>query len=85
MLIKLSNEGLGMTLLPYMHTLDIKEVEKGNLRYFSEPHPAREVSIIHNKSELKIQIIDALHEVISNVIRGAIAFQNVKIISPLAK
>ncbi len=85
MLIKLSNEGLGMTLLPYMHTLDIKEVEKENLRYFSEPHPAREVSIIHNKSELKIQIIDALHEVISNVIRGAIAFQNVKIISPLAK
>lgn len=84
MLIKLSNEGLGMTLLPYMHTLDIKENEKQNLRYFNEPHPAREVSIIHNKSDLKIQIIDALHNVISSVVRSAIAFQNVQIISPLA-
>src|SRR5690606_24248896 len=27
-LIKLSNEGLGMTLLPYLHTLDIKDSEK---------------------------------------------------------
>ncbi|AXT19574.1 LysR family transcriptional regulator [Flavobacteriaceae bacterium AU392] len=85
MLIKLSNEGLGMTLLPYMHTLDIKENEKKNLHHFNEPHPAREISIIYNKSELKIQIIEALHEVISGIIRGAIAFQNVNIISPLQK
>lgn len=27
MLVKLSNEGLGMTLLPYLHTMDIKESE----------------------------------------------------------
>jgi LysR family transcriptional regulator, hydrogen peroxide-inducible genes activator len=26
-LVKLSNEGLGMTLLPYLHTLDLKESE----------------------------------------------------------
>ena len=84
-LIKLANEGLGMTLLPYLHTLDVKESEKKNLKMFSEPTPAREVSLIYNKSELKMQIIDALHNTISGVIRGAIAFQNVKIISPLAK
>ncbi len=84
-LIKLSNEGLGMTLIPFLHTLDIKEREKDNLHYFQEPTPAREVSIIYNKSELKMQIIDALHSVISGIIRGAIAFQNVEIISPLPK
>ncbi|ULC59113.1 LysR substrate-binding domain-containing protein [Flaviramulus sp. BrNp1-15] len=84
-LIKLSNEGLGMTLLPYLHTLDINEKEKVNLHYFNEPSPAREVSIIYHKSELKMQIIEALQDVISGIIRGAIAFQNVKIISPLAK
>src|SRR5690606_5253131 len=84
-LIKLSNEGLGMTLLPYLHTLDIHDNLKSNLRYFNEPSPAREVSIIYHKSELKMQIIDALHNVISGIIRGAIAFQNVKIISPVAK
>lgn len=84
-LIKLSNEGLGMTLLPYLHTLDIHDNLKSNLRYFNEPSPAREVSIIYHKSELKMQIIDALHNVISGIIRGAIAFQNVKIISPISK
>lgn len=84
-LIKLSNEGLGMTLLPYLHTLDIHDNLKSNLRHFNEPSPAREVSIIYHKSELKMQIIDAMHNVISGIIRGAIAFQNVKIISPIAK
>ena len=84
-LIKLSNEGLGMTLLPFLHTLDIKDNEKENLHYFNDPSPAREVSIIYHKSELKMQIIEALHNVISGIIRGAIAFQNVEIISPLPK
>ncbi|WP_372753167.1 LysR substrate-binding domain-containing protein [Mariniflexile sp.] len=82
-LIKLSNEGLGMTLLPYLHTLDINEKAKDNLHYFNEPAPAREVSLIYHKSELKMQIIEALQDVISGVVRGAIAFQDVKIISPL--
>lgn len=84
-LIKLSNEGMGMTLLPYLHTLELNEGHKGNLHHFIEPSPAREVSIIYHKSELKMQIIEALHTVISGIIRGAIAFQNVNIISPLSK
>lgn len=85
MLVKLSNEGMGMTMLPYLHTLDLKEKEKNRLRFFNDPKPAREVSLIYHKSELKIQIINVIHEVISGVIRGAIAFQDVEIISPLSK
>ena len=85
MLVKLSNEGLGMTLLPYLHTLDIGEKEKRNLRHFNNPSPAREVSLIYHKSELKMQIIEALQTVISGIIRGAIAFQNVEIVSPITK
>lgn len=81
-LIKLSNEGLGMTLLPYLHTMDIPKDQIKNLHYFNEPSPAREVSLIYSKSELKMQIINALYEVIAGVVRGAIAFQDVKIISP---
>lgn len=84
-LVKLANEGLGMTLLPYLHTLEMQEVEKKNLKMFTEPSPAREVSLIYNKSELKMQIIEALHSTIAGVIKGAITFQNVKIISPLHK
>ena len=82
-LIKLSNEGLGMTLLPYLHTLDLNANVQENLHYFEEPSPAREVSIIYHKSELKMQIIEAMQTVIAGIIRGAITFQDVKIISPL--
>jgi LysR family hydrogen peroxide-inducible transcriptional activator len=84
-LIKLADEGLGTTLLPYLHTLDLKEKEKSKLRQFKEPKPAREVSLIYPKSELKIHIIDALRNSISGVVKGAIAFQNVQIISPIQK
>ncbi|MFK8284736.1 hydrogen peroxide-inducible genes activator [Capnocytophaga canis] len=84
-LIRLANEGLGMTLLPYLHTLELKEEEKKNIHHFATPYPAREISLVHHKNELKAQNIKALHEVISGVVRGAIAFHDVKIISPTRK
>ena len=84
-LIKLSKEGLGMTLLPYLHTLDLNEVDKSHLREFTNPPPAREVSLIYHKSQLKMQLIEALKKTIDGVIRGAISFSDVKIISPLQK
>ena len=84
-LIRLSDEGLGMTLLPYLHTLELNDKHKSRLRHFKEPKPAREVSLIYPKNELKIHIINALRDTISGIIRGAIVFQNVEIISPLLK
>ncbi|MDX1365064.1 LysR substrate-binding domain-containing protein [Arenibacter latericius] len=84
-LINLANEGLGMTLLPFLNTLELDDRKKQNLKNFQSPSPAREVSLIYHKSELKIQITNALYDVISSVVRGAIAFQDVKIISPLSK
>ncbi len=84
-LIKLSDEGLGMTLLPYLTTQDLNEEEKKRLRYFSEPVPAREVSLLYSDVELKLHIVEALSKVINGVVRGAIAFHNVQIISPLNK
>ena len=84
-LIKLVDEGLGITLLPYLHTLDLNEKNKSRLKSFVNPKPAREVSIIFPKNELKIQIIDALRNTISGIVKGAIAFQDVEIISPKTK
>lgn len=84
-LIQLANEGLGMTLLPYLHTLNIPEKDRNKLKHFEKPEPSREISLVHTKNELKIQIVEALHSTIQGIIRGAIAFQDVKIISPLPK
>lgn len=84
-LIKLSKEGLGMTLIPYLNSLELPESDKKYLRPFSSTVPAREVSLIYHKSQLKMQLIDALKKTIDGVIRGAITFHDVKIISPLNK
>lgn len=84
-LIKLADEGLGTTLLPYLHTLDLKEKDQSKLRHFKEPKPAREVSLIFPRSELKMHIIDALRSTIAGVVRGAVVFHNVQIVSPKAK
>lgn len=84
-LVNLANEGLGMTLLPYLNTLELDDQKKSYLKYFDEPTPAREVSLIYHKNELKIQITEALRDVISGIVRGAITFQDVKIISPVNK
>lgn len=84
-LLKLSKEGLGMTLIPYLQTLDLNTSDQSYLREFKDPVPAREVSLIYHKSQLKIQLIEALKTTIDAVIRGVIAFNDVKIISPLQK
>ncbi len=84
-LVKLSNEGLGMTLLPYLHIIDMSEKDKVFFKNFETPYPAREVSLLYHKSELKMQIIEALRATITGVVKGAIAFQNVQIISPVNK
>jgi LysR family hydrogen peroxide-inducible transcriptional activator len=82
-LIKLTKEGLGMTLLPYLDTLDLQDKDRLLLREFKKPVPAREVSLIYHKSQLKIQLIEALKGVIDSVVKGAITFSDVNIISPL--
>lgn len=84
-LIKLTKEDLGMTLLPYLDTLDLGEKDREMVREFEKPVPAREVSLIYHKSQLKIQLIEALKTTIDSIVRGAIHFSDVKIISPLQK
>lgn len=81
-MVRLVDEGLGMTLLPYLHTLDLTAKATEKLRPFKAPQPSREVSLIYNKKELKGHIIDALRSTITGVVRGAIAFQDVQITSP---
>ena len=81
-LINLAEEGLGMTLLPFLHGNTLTESKKNNIKYFPEPAPAREVSLIYYKSQLKLPVINALRSTISSIIRGAIKFENIKIITP---
>ena len=82
-LIKLSDEGLGMTLLPYLHTLDLQEKNQKQIIILIKPYPSREISLVHHKNELKSHIINALQESINSIVKAAIQFQDIEIISPL--
>jgi LysR family hydrogen peroxide-inducible transcriptional activator len=81
-LIKLADEGLGMTLLPYLNANSLTTEKKKNLKFFPNPAPAREVSLIHSNSKLKLPVINVLKSTISSIIRGAIKFDHIKVISP---
>ena len=81
-LVQLAEEGLGITLLPYLHARKLNELQQRNLKSFKAPEPAREVSMVYHQRELKLHIIEALHDKIRAIIRGAIVYEDIKIISP---
>ena len=69
-LIHLANEGMGMTLLPYLQTRNLSNENFKNLRHFTSPEPAREISIVFSKSQLRLPIIEALSQSIEGIIRA---------------
>ena len=81
-LINLSNNGPWMTIIPYLHSNNLPAKNIENLIPFQDPAPAREVSMIYSKSQLKLPVINALMSNISSVIRGQIKYNDIKIMSP---
>ena len=81
-LINLSNNGPWMTIIPYLHSKLLPDSNKKNIIEFGNPAPAREISMIYSKTQLKLPIINALKTTISSVIRGQIEYNDVKVMSP---
>ena len=82
-LINLSNNGPWMTIIPYLHSNNLSPKNLENIIPFEEPSPAREISMIYSKSQLKLPVINALTSTISSVIRGQIKYNDIKIMSPV--
>ena len=84
-LIKLSKQGFGMTLVPYLTSLDLKETElPQSIKPFSRPQPMREISIVHHRTHLKISIIDSLAKCIqANVPKHMLTAEEGQIIKPI--
>jgi LysR family hydrogen peroxide-inducible transcriptional activator len=81
-LVQLAEEGLGITLLPYLQARKLSDRQQVNLKSFKTPEPAREVSMIYHQRKLKLHIVEALHDKIRAIIRGAIVYEDIKIIIP---
>lgn len=83
-LVKLSNEGYGMTVLPLLHAEDLPDEFKKNVKYFSEPVPTRQVSLVYHQSNLRISFEESLVKSIQGIIRGKIFLEKTNnVISPL--
>ena len=82
-LINLSNNGPWMTIIPYLHSNNLSPKNLENIIPFQDPSPAREISMIYSKSQLKLPVINALMITISSVIRGQIKYNDIKIMSPV--
>lgn len=83
-LINLSNNGPWMTIIPYLHSNNLSAKNLENIIPFEDPSPAREISMIYSKSQLKLPVINALMTTISSVIRGQIKYNDIKIMSPVS-
>ncbi len=82
-LIKLSKQGFGMTLIPYLHAIDLPEEDQKYIKPIADPKPAREISLVYTRAELKIKVIEELKKIImKNVPEKMLTDQNA-VISPL--
>lgn len=83
-LVKLANEGYGMTLLPALQAEDLPADFKKNIRYFAEPAPTRQVSLVYHHANLRTSFVDNLGKTIQSVLRGKIFLdKNENVTSPL--
>ncbi len=82
-LIKLSKQGFGMTLIPYLHAIDLSEEDQKLVKPIADPKPSREISLVYTRAELKIKVIEELKKIImKNVPEKMLVDQNA-VISPL--
>ncbi|XOD69276.1 MAG: hydrogen peroxide-inducible genes activator [Flavobacteriales bacterium AspAUS03] len=84
-LLKLAKEGLGITLLPQLQAENLEESDQKLIKKFVTPPPTREVSIIYHKSQLKLFFIQALVEMIKNLIRSKLLLESSNISKPTIK
>ncbi|WP_153797924.1 hydrogen peroxide-inducible genes activator [Foetidibacter luteolus] len=58
----------GITILPELATLDLSSKQEQHIRYFKEPAPVREVSIVTHRDFVKKKLVDLLKkEIIASV------------------
>ena len=82
-LIQLSDQGFGITLLPFLYSKNLSKKRLKCIKYFEEPEPAREISIILPKNKLKSPIINALSNSLEKASRENINTDKIKIISAI--
>lgn len=82
-LIRLSKKGFGMTLVPYLHAVDLAAEDQKFVKPIADPKPSREVSVVYTRAELKIKVIDELFKIIQNSVPEKLLQEKNEVVSPL--
>lgn len=82
-LVKMSKRGFGMTLIPYLHALDLAESDQKLVKPIADPKPTREISLIYTRAELKIKVIEELSKIILNNVPEKLRSEKEEVISPM--
>ncbi len=82
-LIKLSKRGFGMTLIPYLHALDLSEEDQKLVKPIADPKPTREISLVFTRAELKIKVIEEMERIILSSIPEKLSHEKEEVVSPL--
>jgi LysR family hydrogen peroxide-inducible transcriptional activator len=65
---KMVDSNSGMTVLPELATFDFNEDQAERIRYFEDPEPVREVSLITNNYFIKMSLLESLKEQILSIL-----------------
>ena len=79
-IIKLSNSGMGLTIVPYLKTQELSNSIKKNVYHFKSPYPSRELCFVYKKNNLKKNIILETFDMIKSEMKKVDSFSDVKIL-----
>lgn len=69
-LIRFTKVNNGMTIIPYLASIDFPVEEKGNLIEFEQPTPVRSIGLVTHKHFVKTMLLDELQKVILESVAG---------------
>lgn len=72
----------GVTLLPYLSTLDLCPITKTCLREFMPPVPARQIGLVHHKNFVKKDLLNGLARIIVEEISKELNDAPLNVIKP---
>lgn len=82
MLLKLAEQGFGITLLPELMLLGW-EKRTDQVKYFAEPVPTREISLVYSRTYLKRSIMDAVTDSIRKSVPKSMLKKSGSVLKPI--
>lgn len=77
-LVKIVDENGGCTVIPELHLELLSDEQKKNVRKFADPEPVREISLVIHENFIREGQLNAVAEVIKNIIPKAMLDERLK-------